>query len=154
MISDDFFRQNSQIFDIVLIEGDVEPKQVLRDVMNALRVLADDGMIVICGSNPRSEIQQRVPRDFSHMVWLGQVWRVVPFLRSQEGLDMVTIDAKHGMTVLRRGFLGPRLSPEQEIKVLLSPPISEDGDYSRGVLDAFTFEAAVRCNAPAHSKNN
>ena len=142
MTSNDFFDDNTQIFDIVLIEGDFSPKQVLRDVMNALRFLADDGMIVMCASNPRSEIEQRVPRDFSHMVWVGQVWRVVSFLRIREDLDYVTIDAKHGMTVIRRRFHGPRQDIDIEKELLLSLLSDSDGGQgtSRGVLDALTLD--------------
>jgi hypothetical protein len=63
-------------------------------------------------------------------------------LRIQEGLEYVTIDAKHGVTVIRRRFHGPRQDIDVEKELLLSLLSDSDGGQgaSRGVLDALTLD--------------
>jgi SAM-dependent methyltransferase len=100
--SDAFFAnlEPSKHFDVVFIDGMHEHRQVLRDVENALRHLDDDGFIVLHDCNPQSELHQRVPR--ASRVWNGDVWKALVDLRRRPDLDVFTVDADHGLGVVRR----------------------------------------------------
>ena len=50
--SDDFFKKNTETFDIIFIDGLHEAKQVERDILNSLEVLNEGGYIVCHDMNP------------------------------------------------------------------------------------------------------
>lgn len=101
--SDDFFARVSprQRFDVILVDGLHHADQVLRDVDNALRHLADGGTIVMHDCNPQSELAQHVPRMVG--VWNGDCWKAMVELRKRPDLVAFTIDSDHGVGVVRRG---------------------------------------------------
>jgi hypothetical protein len=55
MKSDTFFKQNSDKFDIVFIDGNHTSLQVRKDILNSLDVLSVGGSIVLHDVNPREE---------------------------------------------------------------------------------------------------
>jgi predicted O-methyltransferase YrrM len=110
--SDDFFAElfTDQEFDVVLVDGLHHADQVLRDVDNALKHLAEGGFIVMHDCNPQSEIAQRVPRDTG--VWNGDCWKAMVELRKRPNLDAFTIDSDHGIGVVQRR---PNPAPLQDV---------------------------------------
>jgi len=102
MTSDDYFKQNKESFDIVFIDGLHESRQVLNDILNALRFLNRGGTIVCHDMNPLLELCQRVPRQTA--IWNGDGWKAFVTLRMQrEDLEMYVIDADYGLGIIRRG---------------------------------------------------
>jgi SAM-dependent methyltransferase len=101
--SDDFFARVSpgRKFDVIFVDGLHHADQVLRDVENALRHLAEGGFIVMHDCNPQSEEAQRVPRMCG--VWNGDCWKAMVELRKRPDLVAFTIDSDHGVGVVRRG---------------------------------------------------
>ena len=71
--SDQFFKENSQKFDLIFIDGLHEASQVTKDIQNSLMHLNEDGVIVLHDCNPIKEIHQRVPQETA--VWNGNVWK-------------------------------------------------------------------------------
>lgn len=53
--SDDFFAENTNIFDIVFIDGNHEKHQVYRDFKNSYQFLNDNGLIIFHDINPPSK---------------------------------------------------------------------------------------------------
>lgn len=117
--SDDFFvlLDADTRFDVVLVDGLHHADQVLRDVENALRHIPDDGVIVLHDCNPQTELAQRVPRVTG--VWNGDCWKAMVALRQRTDLDAFTIDADHGIGVVRKR---PNPNPLQDVPERLDYP--------------------------------
>jgi hypothetical protein len=119
MTSDEYFNSNNILFDLIFIDGDHRAEQVILDVMNSLRFLAVGGTIVLHDANPRHEYQTTYPRDTRSIAYLGTVWKVIPYLRIQDGLEIVTVDIDLGVSVIRRKPNHHRLPMSIEHKILL-----------------------------------
>lgn len=108
MTSDEFFSKNTEEFDIIFIDGDHEEEQVLKDVLNSLKILSDEGTIVMHDCNPINEWRQRPFSEFKEgEKWNGTVWRAYIQLRKREDLSMYVIDADEGTGVIQRGCQKP-----------------------------------------------
>jgi SAM-dependent methyltransferase len=105
--SDDFFRSNTETFDIIFIDGDHSAQQAHVDVQNALEVLRPGGSIVMHDCNPRLEKRQ-IRNGNPGGAYNGDVWKVAVYLRSRPDLEIVVIDVDHGVGVVRRR---PNLHP-------------------------------------------
>ena len=109
--------------------GDHRATQVVIDVFNSLRWLSPGGSIVMHDTNAQFKMQTVFPQDPDSLVYNGDVWKVIPLIRMQDGLEVITIDIDHGVTVIRRKPNMHRLPPDLERRVLLSSS-----------LETFTFE--------------
>ena len=103
MTSDDFFKQNTQLFDIVFIDGLHEYKQVYRDIKNSLQFLQPNGTIVCHDMLPSNEYSQR--DDYlGNETWNGSCWKALAQLRIEEtDLSIVTVDTDFGCAIIQRG---------------------------------------------------
>jgi predicted O-methyltransferase YrrM len=102
MTSDDFFKQNTETFDLVFIDGLHEAPQVYKDIVNALEVLNEGGIIVCHDMLPATELAQRVPRE--SQIWNGDCFKAFVQLRgSRPDLAMCTLEADHGLGVIMKG---------------------------------------------------
>jgi hypothetical protein len=134
MTSDDYFFNNSltekRMFDLIFIDGDHRSEQVILDVFNSLRILTEAGTIVMHDTNARHK--RTVANDPTSFGGREDVWKTIPIIRLQDGLEIVTIDINHGVSVIRRRKNENRLPVELEKKILLP----ENGN----ALEAITFE--------------
>ena len=113
MTSDMYFETYcNESFDVIFIDGLHEAHQVYRDVLNALRVLRPNGMILIHDCNPTNELSENVYRPSleTTLIWNGDVWKALVALRLRNDLDIITIDTDHGIGVIRKGFPTAKLS--------------------------------------------
>jgi len=55
------------------------------------------------------------------ITYTGDVWKVVAYVRLQDGLEVVTVDADMGIAVIRRRLNSHRLPIDIEYKLLDSP---------------------------------
>ena len=76
MTSDEFFANNKDTFDIVFIDGLHEHSQVYKDIVNSLKVLNKDGMIIMHDCLPKTEEMQKWDNK-SHQdeEWCGDTWK-------------------------------------------------------------------------------
>lgn len=106
MTSDDFFFQNTEMFDIIFIDGLHHADQVLKDVENALKVLNPEGIIVMHDINPLDEFMQTIPVLYAR-AWTGDVWKAWVTLRSTRAdLEMYTLILDGdlvGVGIVKRG---------------------------------------------------
>ncbi len=72
--------------------------QVKRDILNAVNVLNENGAILIHDCLPNKIWEQNVPR--MNGSWTGDVWKVIPFLRSMENIDVYTCAADRGVGII------------------------------------------------------
>lgn len=101
--SDEFFRINRETFDLIFIDGLHHADQAYRDIINALKILNQNGTIVVHDCNPFNEGMQMVPR--SQDIWTGDVWKAWVRLRSERSdLEMFVVDNDSGFGVIRPGI--------------------------------------------------
>jgi hypothetical protein len=102
MTSDEFFAQNNDSFDLIFIDGLHEADQVEKDILNALKVLKENGTILVHDCNPATYAMQVVPRR--QMLWTGDVWKAWVKLRAtRPDLKMYVIKADSGCGLIRKG---------------------------------------------------
>ena len=102
MPSDDFFFQNTETFDIILIDGLHEHKQVYRDIENSLMALKPGGTIIMHDCNPTSKIMQQVPRMVRE--WTGDTWKAFVQARKKYicTYHMNVLDIDYGVGVITK----------------------------------------------------
>lgn len=104
--SDEFFKANMRMFDIIFIDGLHYSIQVFKDIYYALRVLREEGSIVVHDCNPLEEVRQIVPEK--HLLgWNGDVWKAWVAYRNNPNLKMVVFDLDEGVGVIQRGKQTP-----------------------------------------------
>jgi hypothetical protein len=101
--SDEFFAVNNDSYDLIFIDGLHHADQVMRDIINSLNVLTENGTILVHDCNPADKKMQMVPR-IAEAGWTGDVWKAWAELRAtRDDLIMYVIDADYGCGVIRRG---------------------------------------------------
>jgi hypothetical protein len=88
-------------YDLIFIDGLHEADQVVKDISNSLKVLNNDGFIVMHDCNPTTEEMQRVPRIQSE--WTGDTWKAFVKFRQRDDLIMYVVDTDYGVGVIARG---------------------------------------------------
>ena len=98
--SDEFFKNNIEKFDIVFIDGLHHYHQVKRDILNSLKFLNNDGIILVHDCLPDCLSKQAVPRY--KMSWNGDVWKAIVDLRQDENLEIYTLKIDQGIGVIKK----------------------------------------------------
>lgn len=96
--SDDFFKTNSQKFDLIFIDGLHHYKQVKKDIVNSLNALNDKGIILMHDCLPKDYYYQAVPR--SQYVWNGDTWKAFLEFRVKDYVDSYCCYADQGIGVI------------------------------------------------------
>ena len=100
--STEFFKINKNRFDIIFIDGSHQEKDVDIDINESLKILNDNGAIVLHDCNPKSKWHQRDTPDGK--TWNGTVWKSFVKLRfNNENLKMYTVNTDHGCGVITKG---------------------------------------------------
>tara|TARA_B100001250_G_scaffold405567_1_gene423252 strand:- start:738 stop:1415 length:678 start_codon:yes stop_codon:yes gene_type:complete len=98
--SDNFFLTNKTSFDLVFIDGLHEYKQVKKDIINSLRFLNPNGIILVHDCLPSSMSKQAVPRY--RMSWNGDVWKAIVDLRQNNDLEVFTCEIDQGIGIIKK----------------------------------------------------
>ena len=96
--SDNFFKTNNKIFDIIFIDGLHYFDQVKKDIKNSLEALSERGIIIIHDCLPTRIRDQMIPRSHEH--WNGDVWKVVVEFRTKINVDVYTCMADEGLGII------------------------------------------------------
>ena len=96
--SNDFFKKNENVFDIIFIDGLHHYEQVKKDINNSLNFLDKDGIIIIHDCIPKNYLEQAVPR--SQFLWTGDVWKAFVEIRTKENLNSYTCLADKGLGMI------------------------------------------------------
>lgn len=97
--SDDFFDKNVKKFDLVFIDGLHEYHQVKKDILNSIKFLNKEGIILVHDCLPRSISAQAVPRFRN--IWNGDVWKAIVELRTYPNLEIFTCLADEGISIIQ-----------------------------------------------------
>jgi SAM-dependent methyltransferase len=107
MTSDKFFEQcNSDMFDIIFIDGLHSARQVYKDIENSLRHLTKDGVILVHDCNPAQKYLQDTNRQdiFENDNWCGDGWKAIAKMRmTRDDLTTFVIDRDYGVGVIYKG---------------------------------------------------
>lgn len=97
--SDEFFKQNEDKFGLIFIDGLHEAEQVRKDIINAMRFLEEDGVIILHDVLPKNKQMQKVPREQKE--WCGDCWRAaVGFHKEYPDVPFETLKADYGLTFI------------------------------------------------------
>src|SRR6056300_1645954 len=98
--SDDFFLENNKTFDLVFIDGLHTCTQVKKDILNSVKFLNTNGIILVHDCLPDTMSKQAVPRY--KMQWNGNVWKAIVDLRQNENLEIFTLEADQGIGIIQK----------------------------------------------------
>jgi predicted O-methyltransferase YrrM len=102
MTSDEFFKINTDNFDVIFVDGLHEYSQVSTDVYNSLNCLNDNGYIIIHDMLPRLENQAVYPMIKNQYTWLGDVWRLAFDLQSINEIFFYIVLIDQGCGILKK----------------------------------------------------
>jgi hypothetical protein len=103
LTSDEFFKQNLITYDVIFIDGLHEEEQVMKDIVNSLKVLNEGGYIICHDMSPTTELMQRVPIE-TNEAWTGDCWKAWVKLRSsRKDLSMFVVDTDFGVGIIKKG---------------------------------------------------
>ena len=105
LTSDDFFKQNTESFDIIFVDGLHHADYVYRDIINSLKILNPGGCVVVHDLLPFSYEAQLIPleKTLEHGsgIWNGDVWKSWVKLRvEQKNLSMKVVNTDHGCGII------------------------------------------------------
>ena len=85
-------------FDVIFIDGLHHYDQAQRDLINSLKFLKKNGIILIHDMLPRNPLEERVPQK--QPSWTGDVWKLgVELLKSKTNFIIANID--HGVGIIK-----------------------------------------------------
>lgn len=99
LTSDEFFECNNKKYDLIFIDGLHTEEQVGKDIINSLKILNDNGFIIVHDCIPRSYEAQIVPRIQSE--WNGDVWKAIVELTKQ-GIKIDVLNEDFGIGIIRK----------------------------------------------------
>jgi len=93
--TDKFFETNNRTFDLIFIDADHRYESVLRDLKNALKILNQNGTIILHDTDPENI-------SYYNPGFCGDSYKVINEL-DKMGLDSITIPSGHeGITLVKR----------------------------------------------------
>ena len=105
LTSDDFFKINKIKFDLIFIDGLHLEHQVDKDVKESLKILSNNGFIIMHDCNPPTEFHQRenYEIDGKFPPWNGTVWKSFAKIRiNNVNLNLCCVDCDWGVGIIRK----------------------------------------------------
>jgi hypothetical protein len=120
--SDDFFKENTELFDVVLVDGLHLYEQAIKDILNAYNNLKEGGFIVVHDCNPTTE--RAAERKQSIGDWNGDVWKAIYDLKENyPEIKYVVLDTDQGLCIISK--TDNKKYKTQYHKEYISTPYSE-----------------------------
>lgn len=169
--SDEYFgtiAEPGRKFDVIYIDGLHTAEQTLRDLLNAVERLRDDGVIVVDDVIPSSYaaslpdfddfdlVRKSIAFESEGHAWMGDVYRVVFFVETfMQGFEYAVVGDNHGQMVMWRKQRPAVAHPERTIewtgRVDLITMIRNFADMRRkpyvDILAAYTADRQERLRA-------
>ena len=100
--SDEFFKNSTEKFDIIFIDGLHQEHQVTNDIINSLTCLNEGGIILTHDNLPETE--NHMAETQVEAAWFGTGWKSVAKLRmSIRSLSICVLDIDCGVAVIEQG---------------------------------------------------
>ncbi len=100
LTSDQFFEENNEKFDLIFLDGLHTYEQTKKDLLNSLKIINDDGVIVLDDFIPRNWKEHFTPRVQTN--WNGDVWKIAFELLNSSGLEYKILAIDGGQCVVFR----------------------------------------------------
>ena len=94
MTSDEFFKDNNVFFDVIFIDGLHTYEQCSKDVINSMKFLNKDGIIILHDMLPRSKTEET--QEYS-----GDVWKVAVDLSKSKNIEFIIANVDQGVGLLK-----------------------------------------------------
>lgn len=104
--SDEFFEGNRETFDVIFIDGNHTGEQVERDILNSLKYLSANGVVLLHDMNPPTIFHARRDYIVGEKVpsWNGTSWKGYAAIRkARSDLTMHVVDTDWGVGIVRKG---------------------------------------------------
>lgn len=102
MTSDQFFSENKEKkFDVIFIDGLHHYNQCQRDIINSLKCLNNNGVILIHDMIPTNSLVEYIPRRAINSHWTGDVWKCAVEIQNSQNLDFVIANCDCGVGILK-----------------------------------------------------
>ena len=98
MTSNEFFKNNKTFFDCIFIDGSHIYEQARKDILNSIKFLNSNGVIILHDCLPSKIWNQVVPKIYGH--WNGDVWKAIVEARTMTEIDTYTCKADHGLGLI------------------------------------------------------
>jgi len=131
--SDEFFEKRQEFLtqlghiDVVLVDGLHTYEAALKDTLNSLEHLSDNGVIILHDCLPPNKFAALPTKQFPTKeekkkhgwtgAWCGDVWKAIVYLRERypDELDTYVIDTDYGLGIVRKKTSITDLSIDKEI---------------------------------------
>lgn len=147
--SDEYFSTagRSRKLDVVFIDGLHTYRQSLKDVLNALNVLNEGGVIVMHDCNPphkAAAFPSETPEEAAASnvpgwtgEWCGDVWKTVCHLRSaRKDLRVFVLNCDYGLGVITRGRSEDALAfSTEQVEKMTYDDLAENRERILGLKD-------------------
>lgn len=102
MISNEYFSKYNDKFDIIFVDGLHHYEQVTKDISNSLKILNDNGFIVIHDLLPLREAAAKKKKTKSIAEWNGDVWRISFDLVSRSDITFRLVCTDFGCGIISK----------------------------------------------------
>jgi hypothetical protein len=100
MTSDEFFKKYTNLkFDVIFIDGLHEYSACQSDVINSIKALNKDGIILIDDLLPKNKFEEGSPRKQDH--WTGDIWKVAVEINNSKNCDFKIVNIDTGIGILK-----------------------------------------------------
>jgi hypothetical protein len=140
MTSDEFFAANKQTFDIIFIDGLHQYAQAKNDLLNSIRALNANGVILMHDCLP---LTYRAQLPFPPGgAWNGDVWKAFVEMRTQEHFDSAVCLIDHGVGIIkkRKNQNILNLHPDKFIELRFKDFVDKYAEW----LNTITYDKALR----------
>lgn len=94
--TNDFFKQNTQTFDMIFIDADHTYESVKIDFQNALNILNTNGVIILHDTDP-------VSKQYLQPGYCGDAYKIINNIEQTKELNIVTIPVQEaGLSIVNR----------------------------------------------------
>jgi hypothetical protein len=100
MTSDDFFKTNDKLFDVIFVDGLHCFEQSRRDAQNSLRFCKSGGFVLFHDFMPLRWEEEHVPRLQGR--WNGDVWKTAFELSESSGIDFRLVTVDNGVGIVKK----------------------------------------------------
>lgn len=103
--SDEFFKNNKNTFDIIFIDGMHEAHQVYKDIINSIKVLNKNGIIVCHDCNPLSlkaagDWEEFSKVEYGSYCWNGDSWKGFVKYRFESDFNCYVLNTDCGCGII------------------------------------------------------
>ena len=149
--SDDFFKENNEMFDVIFIDGMHQIEYVLRDFNNSCKCLNKNGIILIDDVLPGTEEEQyKIPKNPKYennilkytSPWTGDVWKFVFYLllHHKDSITYELYTHENYRGVLKMKFIDSVYISEENLSIMESYDFKKNFKYYSRILTQFSIK--------------